>query len=120
MNFGGLFFAGPPLMMVPTACTRARLSRTNLRRRMERMPAESPLLRADLPPTRVRYGVLAFACALSMITYLDRVCMGSAAGEIVKDLHLGGIADLKWAFTLFGIAYAVFEVPSGWLGDVFG
>ena len=84
------------------------------------MSAESPLVRADLPPSGVRYGVLAFACALSMITYLDRVCMGSAAGSIVKDLNLGGVADLKWAFTLFAFAYAAFEVPSGWLGDVFG
>ena len=30
-------------------------------------------------PTRVRYGVLAFAASLSMITYLDRVCISSAA-----------------------------------------
>ena len=29
--------------------------------------------------TRVRYGVLGFACALSMITYLDRVCFGTVA-----------------------------------------
>ncbi len=71
-------------------------------------------------PTRVRYGVLGFACALSMITYLDRVCMGSAAPEMVKDLGLNSIADLKWAFAAFGFAYALFEVPSGWLGDAFG
>jgi MFS family permease len=77
-------------------------------------------LRADLPPTRVRYGVLAFACALSMITYLDRVCMGSAGKSIQADLGLHGATALQMAYTLFGIAYAVFEVPSGWLGDVFG
>jgi len=71
-------------------------------------------------PTRVRYGVLAFACALSMITYLDRVCMGSAAKWIIQDLHLHSEADLKWVFAAFGFAYALFEVPSGWLGDVFG
>ena len=28
-------------------------------------------------PTHVRYGVLAFAAALSMVTYLDRVCISS-------------------------------------------
>jgi len=71
-------------------------------------------------PPRVRYGVLGFASALSMITYLDRVCMGSAAPEMVKDLGLNSIADLKWAFAAFGFAYALFEVPTGWLGDVFG
>ena len=34
-------------------------------------------------PTKVRYGVLGFACALSMITYLDRVCYGSATSSII-------------------------------------
>lgn len=70
--------------------------------------------------TRVRFGVLAFACALSMITYLDRVAIASAAGAIVKDLGLQSVADLKWAFTAFALAYALFEVPTGWMGDVQG
>ncbi len=71
-------------------------------------------------PTQVRYGVLGYVCALSMITYLDRVCFSSAVGSIVHDLDLNSAADLKWAFTAFAFAYAAFEVPSGWLGDVFG
>jgi MFS transporter, ACS family, glucarate transporter len=73
-----------------------------------------------LQPTNVRYGVLGFACALSMITYLDRVCIGTAAPHIVKALGLQTVSDIKWAFTAFVFAYAAFEVPSGWLGDVFG
>jgi MFS family permease len=71
-------------------------------------------------PTRVRYGVLGFACALSMITYLDRVCFAYAGGALKDALNLSGVGDLKWAFTGFTIAYAAFEIPSGWLGDVFG
>jgi MFS family permease len=71
-------------------------------------------------PTRVRFGVLGFTCALSMITYLDRVCFGSAMPHLVKALGLQTVADLRWALFAFGIAYAAFEVPSGWLGDVFG
>jgi MFS family permease len=71
-------------------------------------------------PTRVRYGVLAFACVLSMITYLDRVCIASAVQPLVGALHLDSEADLKWAFFAFAFAYAVFEIPSGWMGDVWG
>jgi MFS family permease len=71
-------------------------------------------------PTRVRYGVLGFACALSMITYLDRVCIASAVSPMIQALGLKSEADLKWAFFAFAFAYAVFEIPSGWLGDVFG
>lgn len=81
-------------------------------------PAREPLVSQS--PTRVRYGVLGFACALSMITYLDRACLGSASSAIIHDLHLTSEGDLKWVFAAFGFAYALFEVPSGWLGDVFG
>jgi MFS family permease len=71
-------------------------------------------------PTRVRYGVLGFACSLSMITYLDRVCFGAAAPTIVNELGLDSVADLDWALTAFAISYAIFEIPTGWLGDTFG
>jgi MFS family permease len=71
-------------------------------------------------PTRVRFGVLGFTCTLSMITYLDRVCIASAARPMIDALGLQSIADLKWAFTAFTFSYAAFEIPSGWLGDVFG
>jgi MFS family permease len=71
-------------------------------------------------PTRVRFGVLGFVCALSMITYLDRVCMGASTRYLVDALHLRGVEDLKWAFTAFTLSYASFEIPTGWLGDVFG
>ena len=71
-------------------------------------------------PTKVRYGVLGFVSVLSMITYLDRVAIASAAPFIVRDLGLTSVADLRWVFTAFAFAYAVFEVPSGWLGEVFG
>lgn len=74
------------------------------------------------PESRIRYRVLAFLCLLSMITYLDRVAMGAAASEIARALFGPdtGVETLKWAFTAFTFAYATFEVPSGWLGDVFG
>src|SRR6516225_8963441 len=75
---------------------------------------------AIVKPTSIRYGVLGFACALSMITYLDRVCIGMASEPLRSVLGFGSVADMKWAFTAFSLAYAIFEVPTGWLGDVFG
>ena len=71
-------------------------------------------------PTRVRYGVLGFACSLSMITYLDRVCFGKiATGFIQPEFGLTN-TQTGWLFFAFAIAYAMFEVPTGWLGDMFG
>ena len=54
-----------------------------------------------------------------MITYLDRVCFGTVV-PLIKD-EFGFNDDMKgYLFTAFALAYALFEVPSGWLGDVFG
>jgi len=40
--------------------------------------------------TRVRGRVLAFAFALAVVTYLDRICISAAAPFIMNDLHLTG------------------------------
>lgn len=71
------------------------------------------------PPTLVRYKVLAWVCALSMITYIDRVCIKTVGGDMRAELGISE-ADFAWVFSAFGLAYALFEVPSGWLGDRFG
>ncbi len=71
-------------------------------------------------PSHVRYGALAFAGSLSMITYMDRVAIAAAAPALVAALHLQSVGDLKWVFSAFALAYGLFEVPSGWMGSVFG
>ncbi len=77
----------------------------------------------DLPgaarPTLVRYRVLAWACSLSMLTYIDRVCIKQVAPDIRRDLGISQ-EHFVWVFAAFGLSYALFEVPSGWLGDRFG
>ncbi len=84
---------------------------------MNSNPSPKPLLAR---PTFVRYGVLAFACSLSMITYLDRAAIGKATDPILAALGLRSIDDLVYVLAAFNLAYALFEVPTGWLGDVFG
>src|SRR5262245_36680339 len=71
-------------------------------------------------PTRVRYGVLAFVCLLSMITYIDRAFWGSAQEDIRIALNLRTVAELGIELWAFQVAYALFEVPTGYLGDRFG
>lgn len=70
-------------------------------------------------PTRVRLGVLAFMCSLSMLTYLDRVCVSRLAGDIQGTLHIDEF-QMGWIFGAFAIGYTLFEVPGGWMGDVWG
>ncbi|MFO0967569.1 MAG: MFS transporter [Gemmataceae bacterium] len=70
-------------------------------------------------PTRVRYRVLGWFCALSTITYIDRVCIKQVQGDMQTDLGLSS-GQFSWAFAAFSLSYALFEMPTGWLGDRFG
>jgi MFS family permease len=72
-----------------------------------------------MPTTRVRARVLAFAFLLAVVTYLDRICISAAAPFIMEDLHLT-ILQMSAVFSAFTLAYSLFEIPSGWLGDVKG
>ncbi|MBI3951659.1 MAG: MFS transporter, partial [Acidobacteria bacterium] len=58
-------------------------------------------------------------CKSSVITYLDRVCISAAAPSIREELHLS-LSQMGWVFSAFTFAYAAFEVPAGWLGDLIG
>lgn len=73
----------------------------------------------DSAPTRARYVVLWFAVSLAIITYVDRVCISKATPAMQVELHLDKI-QMGYALTAFGLAYALFEIPGGWLGDKIG
>jgi MFS family permease len=70
-------------------------------------------------PSGARHVVTAFAVALALITYIDRVAISVSVPFISKDLGLSTI-QMGWALAAFGWAYAVFEIPGGWLGDRIG
>jgi MFS transporter, ACS family, glucarate transporter len=69
--------------------------------------------------SRARFTLLRFAFALSVVTYLDRVCIATAATSIREELHLTAV-QMGWVFSAFTLAYAIFEIPSGRLGDTIG
>lgn len=83
------------------------------------MALQAPHLAPTGQPSRVRYWVIVFAVTLAVVTYIDRVSISFAATDISKDLHLSKV-QMAWAFTAFGWAYALFEMPGGWLGDWMG
>ncbi|MGL4551565.1 MAG: MFS transporter [Gemmataceae bacterium] len=72
-----------------------------------------------LKPTGVRHGVLALACTLSLVTYLDRICIMRARHDIQRDLGIGD-AMMGFVFSAFTLGYLLFEVPAGWMGDRWG
>ncbi len=66
-----------------------------------------------------RYQVLLILSLLSMITFLDRIAISSASSNIMSDLHLSTV-QWGWILGMFTLAYASFEVPTGFLGDRLG
>lgn len=72
-----------------------------------------------MPPSGARHTVLGFIVVLAIITYIDRVCISQAAPDIRHDLGLNE-KQMGWVFSAFTFAYALFEIPAGWMGDRFG
>jgi MFS transporter, ACS family, glucarate transporter len=70
-------------------------------------------------PTKARYWVIVFAVTLAVLSYIDRVAISQAANPIMADLNLSK-TDMGYIFSAFAIAYALFEVPGGWMGDWMG
>ena len=76
-------------------------------------------VRESATPTKVRYWVIVFAVTLAVITYIDRVAMSTAAPFIKSELHLDA-RQMGLALSAFAWSYALFEIPSGFLGDWLG
>jgi len=70
-------------------------------------------------PTHARYWVIFYAVTLAILSYINRVAISQAAPEISRDLHFSDVQMGK-IFGAFALSYALFEVPSGWLGDWIG
>jgi ACS family glucarate transporter-like MFS transporter len=68
---------------------------------------------------KYRYRVLTLLATLSVLTYLDRVCISVAGPRIQNELNLSA-RDWGLVASAFAIAYALFEIPSGYLADRFG
>lgn len=84
------------------------------------IPTATPSsLASGQPATRTRYWVVVFAISLAMIQYIDRACLAQVQPEIMGDLKL---TDTQWGYinSAFAAAYALFEIPTGWLGDRIG
>ena len=74
---------------------------------------------SGIRPTRVRHIVLWMTVAAYMVTYMDRVVISVAAPSIQEEFGFS-VITMGWIFASFQIAYALFQVPGGWLGDRFG
>ncbi len=86
------------------------------------MPPRAPQTEPEGPPaspTRARYFVVLLAISLAVLSYVQRVAISQAAEPIAHDLHVPK-AEMGFIFGAFALAYALFEIPMGLLGDRLG
>ena len=70
-------------------------------------------------PTRTRFVTLAFLCSMALILYLDRVCIAQAL-EPMKRAFGWSNTQASLVLMSFTLAYGLFEIPTGRLGDLYG
>lgn len=70
-------------------------------------------------PTHVRHVVLGLTVAAYMITYMDRQVLATTRPAIMEELGISLVA-MGWVTFAFRMAYALFQIPGGWLGDTIG
>ena len=70
-------------------------------------------------PTRARYLVLALTTSMAVLLYLDRICISKAGKHITAELQLTD-QEMGTVYGAFFLAYALCQVPAGWLGDRWG
>jgi sugar phosphate permease len=78
-------------------------------------------MQADAPArtSRGRWYILVLISLMYLITYLDRVNISTVAPVISKEFGFDKVT-MGVIFSAFVWAYALFQVPGGWLGDRFG
>lgn len=74
---------------------------------------------AESQPTGVRYWVLLWLCLAAAIAYLHRNAIAVTTTPIQKELGLS-LEEMGWALSGFYLTYALFQIPTGWLGDRWG
>lgn len=67
----------------------------------------------------MRFRVVGMAVLLAGVTYLDRVCIGVLAKDIMRDLSLTQV-QMGYVFSAFTIAYGLFEIPTAAWADKMG
>jgi len=70
-------------------------------------------------PTRIRYVIVLVTMLAAVLLYLERVCLGVAEVFIREDLHISK-AGMGWVMSAFFFAYALGQVPAGWLSQRYG
>lgn len=77
------------------------------------MPDSSP------KPTHIRHLIVFVAFLSALLLYLHRFCLSFTQQFVKEDLGLSN-GQFSWCLSAFFFAYALGQVPCGWMSDRFG
>ncbi len=83
------------------------------------MNADSSTPSAGQPPTNRRWMILGLASSMSFFLYLHRYTWNMIRPELEKEYGFSNV-ELEGLFSLFNLTYAVGQIPSGIVCDLFG
>ena len=69
--------------------------------------------------TSIRYWIVGLCVLMSILLYLDRFALSPATDAILRELDLTKEQFGRTTLVFF-FAYALAQVPAGWLSDTFG
>ncbi len=70
-------------------------------------------------PTRIRWRIIALIFFVYVLMFIDRINISIAAKYIIPEYGLSQV-EFGAIFSAFVLAYALAQIPGGWLGDRFG
>ncbi len=71
-------------------------------------------------PTNVRFLTLTLCITMAMLLYLDRYALSPVTSTLLNELHVSKEKLGRGVFFSFFFAYAILQVPAGWLSDTLG
>lgn len=66
-----------------------------------------------------RYVLVLWTFSLSVLLYVDRICISTAKRAIAADLGFDDV-QMGWVLASFALGYALFQTVGGWLADRLG
>src|SRR3954467_12411431 len=81
--------------------------------------SSAPPAAAGTKPTRIRHLVVGLSVWMAILLYLDRFALTPITSTILRDLRLNE-EEFGRAVGAFFLAYALCQVPAGWLSDLLG
>lgn len=69
--------------------------------------------------TNKRYLLILLLFFHTMNTYMDRICISAASGDIQADLGISS-QMMGYIFGIFALGYALFQIPAGLIVDKYG